>query len=59
MTQTQEMALIYVKSHDFLKQLVESLLQNGSDLIRERKSYRNTVSIVFYLAFIVAFIFVS
>lgn len=26
MAQTQEMALIYVKSHDFLKQLVESLI---------------------------------
>lgn len=37
--QTQEVTLIYVKSHDFLKQLVESLVQNGSGVIRQGRAW--------------------
>lgn len=45
MAQTQEMALIYVKSHDFLKQLVEGLAQNKSEVIRQGKSNKYSMCI--------------
>lgn len=41
--QTEEVTLVYVKSHDFLKQLVESLVQNGSGVIRQGKTCKKPV----------------
>lgn len=54
MAQTQEMALINVKSHDFLKQLVESLAQNISEvkigkLQKKKNQKQHTLFLMYHI----------
>lgn len=48
--QTQEVTLIYVKSHDFLKQLVESLVPKGSGVIRQGRAGNKSVGFCLVLS---------